>query len=129
MRIQKKIERWFEFENDPDGGKVLIEHLTDGEIRDIVAEVGQTRIEYRQGESEPVVVSSPNSIRREEKILCRAVKDWENHYDEDGNLMDCTDENKIRAMQRAEGFYESVCEFRERLAADVKKERERLEKN
>lgn len=133
MRIMKPVERWFPTPKDPDKSEVLIRHLLPGELLDTINEASnqETRYVIQEGEAdlrpEMISRSKPGEIQRRQYLM--AVRDWKNFFDESGSPMECTDENKVRAMRSIEGFIDFVSECRRKLAVDVERERVALEKN
>ncbi len=93
-RLTEKCTMWFDFPDDPDGGRVEIESLSDQDIAAIRAKAQITRVIYDQAKERPVQehIFDTDIDRRE--TVERAVKDWENFYDEDGKQMPCTVESR-----------------------------------
>ena len=129
MRITKPIERWFNCENDPDGGKVKIRHLRPGEVQDIIDQVWTQRVEYKPGDEGATFAQSTDKKKDREMTICAAVTDWENFFGLSGKPLKCTDANKIRALREIDGFEEMIGVFRKRISEDIAKEKEDQEKN
>jgi hypothetical protein len=135
MRIKKQIERWFEVENDPDGGQILIKHLNPGEISDIMDASFEQSVVYKTigGKMEPEFKQSNNTKRDRELTLTKAVIGWKNVFGHDDKPLACTPENIILASREIVGFNEMVSGFRARLAKDIleeeKAEKEALKAN
>lgn len=132
MRISKTIERWFEVPNDPDKGELKIRHLTPGETADIFDKVFKQEIKYKKdkkGKLIPSISQDTDKKLDRELTLTTAIVDWKNFFDKDGELMECTPENIIRASREIDGFNDLVGELREKLAEDIKQELEDQQKN
>jgi len=129
MRITKPVERWFNCEGDPDGGKVLIRHLRPGEVQDIVDQVWTQKVEYKPGEEGATFAQTTDKKKDRELTISASLLDWENFFDQAGKRMGCTDKNKIRAMREIDGLIEFVNECRAKLAKDIEKEKKDQEKN
>ena len=132
MRAKKTIERWFPVPNDPDNGEVLIKHLGSGELIKISEKTNQTETRYsasEDGKFKPDMVIKSDTSGHSDMLIDAAVVDWKNFFDADGNAMDCTRENKIKAKVEIDGFAELVTECRGRLAEDVQAEELAAEKN
>jgi len=132
MRIKRPKERWFPCVGDPDKARVLIKHLTPGEIQDLTDETMPQKIEYEQddeGNMVPNFSMVPKRKEEREQTLVLAVKGWENFFDENEKPLDCTEENIIRASREIDGFNEFIAECRNTLAKDIEKEKAGQEKN
>ena len=132
MRITKSVERWFPVPDDPDEGEVLIRHLKRGELMDISFETTKQETRYRLNDAqelEPEMTSRSDTRASQIAIFNAAVRNWKNFYDEDGNALTCTDENKVKAMREIDGLTEFVGECRDKLAADIDAEKKEQEKN
>ena len=132
MRIRKPIERWFPAPEDPDKAEVKIRHLTPGERQDISDQILSQDISYEQdaeGKLKPIMKSRTDSkADREKKLIARLV-DWKNMFDEDGQPMECTPENIIKASRKIEGFLDFVLERAKILEDDIIAEAKIQEKN
>jgi hypothetical protein len=132
MRIKRPEERWFQCVDDPDEGSVLIKHLSPGEIQDITDATMPQKIEYspdEKGNMVPEFSITPDRKIERESIMTSAIKDWKNFFDENGNPIECTKENIIRASREIYGFNEFIAECRKILADDVANEMAGQEKN
>lgn len=93
-RLIEKVSMWFDCPDDPDGGKVEVQHLTDQDISEIRTKAQTTKLVYNQAKDAPILETEtfPAIDRRE---TCeRAVKNWSNFFDESGRPMPCTAENR-----------------------------------
>lgn len=132
MRIKKVAERWFPCVDDPDEGSVKIKHLSPGEVQDIYDETMPQNIKYEpdgEGNMIPVFNTEMNRKDQREKTMTAAIVDWKNHFDEGGNLLECTPENIIRASREIEGYSQFIDGCRNILGKDIEKEKEMQEKN
>lgn len=132
MRIRRPTERWFPCIGDPDEGSVLIKHLTPGEVQDISNQAMPQKYEYEPDEDGnliPKLTVDMNTGMSRELTLIACIKDWKNFFDEDGNLLECTPENIIRASRKIEGFNDFIAECQNTLAEDIKNEERGQEKN
>lgn len=133
MRIQGVSERWFPVENDPDEARIKIKNLSPGEISDIFDAVIVQTAEYKaneKGKLEPVFSQTTDKKTDREMTLIKAIVDWENLFEEDGETpMECNEDNIIRASREITGFNEQVTDMRERLAEDIEKEAVTTEKD
>ena len=132
MRIRKPVERWFDVDNDPDNAKIKIKHLSPGELSDISNKVFKQKINYKKvgkDKFEPEITHDADSMKFKELTLMASVDGWENFFDDEGIKLECTPENILRASRGIEGFDESIDEFREILAKDIKTEQGEQEKN
>lgn len=132
MRIKRTVERWFECENDPDEGSVLIRHLSPGEVQDIYDETMPQNIKYEQdekGNMVPVFNTEMNRKVQREKTLLACIKDWKNFYGFENELLECNEDNIIRASREIEGFNQFIDKRREILSKDIEQEKESQGKN
>ncbi len=132
MRIKKATERWFPCVDDPDGGKVLIRHLSPGERQDVSDKSMPSRIDYEadgDGNMKPIFSIEPNRTTERDLIYQKSIVGWEEFFDEDGEQLDYTQDNVLRAIREIEGFSEFIDECRRTLESDIKAEIEGQEKN
>lgn len=131
MRIPKTTERWFPVKEDKDKAETLIRHLENAEIADIAQAVMSRETRYEDdgaGGMRPVIKQS-GIYEQNKAIFCAALIGWKNVFDDNDKPIECTDENKIWAMRKIDGFVEHIDRSRARLAKDLSKEREKREKN
>jgi hypothetical protein len=132
MRIKNPDERWFEIENDPDGARVKIKNLTPGEMNDILDKAFRLETEYirdDKGKLQPKMHQINDRNLDREETLKACIVAWENFFDKNGEPLDRTPYNIIRAAREIDGFIEMINEFRDRLRKDIKQEEEEQEKN
>lgn len=132
-RITKITERWFDWETDPDKGRVKIKNLSPGELDEINDESFSQDISYKSGKGkkiEPVIKSNNNQKAFRELPIQKAVVGWENFYEEDGEtIMECNPENVLRAIRQIEGFKDFVSDCRVILAKEIAEEKKAQAKN
>lgn len=127
MRLNKRLEAWFDVPEDPDKGKVLVVHLNDGDKADIMQAASPTVMKINlQGEATRESVY--NRVIDREMTVKKSIKDWKNFFDEDGKPIPCTDENKAR-FAREDGFMAFVSDCREKLEAMATEQKKVKEKN
>ncbi|MCP4568378.1 MAG: hypothetical protein GY841_12445 [FCB group bacterium] len=132
MRITKTVERWFPAEKDPDKSEFLIRHLKAAEVMDISYATSKQETKYKadvDGRLVPEMTTSMDTKAHNDAAFCAAVIDWKNVYDENGDALECTDENKMRAMREIDGLTLFIDSCRESLADDIEKDKKALEKN
>lgn len=134
MRITKITDRWFDVPNDPDNGRIKIHHISPGELSDITDKAFSQDVIYKpvagqEGKIEPVITQKSDQKLNRKLLLTTAVVAWENFYDRDDNPMECTPDNIMRCSREIDGFDDLIKEFRDRLAADIAKEKENQQKN
>ena len=132
MRIKRPTERWFPMVGDPDNSKVLIKHLTPGDVQDIADESMPKKYEYdadADGKLIPKMTVGMNTTVQREMTFKACIKGWENFFDEDGGVLECTPGNIVRASREIEGFNEFITKCQKTLADDISKELKVQEKN
>ena len=132
MRIKRPTERWFPMVGDPDGARVLIKHLTPGEVQDISETAMPKQYQYdadEDGKLIPKMTVGMNTTLQREMTFRVCIKSWENFFDEDGNVLECTPENIIRASREIDGFNEFITDCQKTLEEEIKNERTVQEKN
>ena len=126
MRLNKRLEEWFDVPDDPDKGKVLFVTLNEGDRAEIMQAASPTVMEITlQGEATRRSVYDRTVDRA--MTVKKSIKDWKNFFDEEGKPIKCTDEAKER-FSREDGFMAFVAECREKLdemAAEQKKVKEK----
>jgi len=132
VRITRPTERWFPMVGDPDNARVLIKHLTPGDVQDISEESMPKKYEYdadEDGKLVPRMTVGMNTVLQREMTFKACIKGWENFFDEDGNVLECTPENVVRASREIEGFNEFITDCQKTLEEEIKAERTVQEKN
>jgi len=128
MRISKETTRWFKVEQDEDEAELHIRHLSLSEEQAINRKFATQKVEYADG-NKPVQSHATPLGPLADALTVAAVKGWKNMFDKDGDPMACNPYNIRRAIAKIEGFADVVSEFREKLKADIEKEKEVQEKN
>jgi hypothetical protein len=116
-RIQKETEGWFDYPNDPDGGRALIRLLKNGK-QDLIKSKSREVVWNEFGEA-----GFRTDARLE--IIIESVVQWENFIGADGESLKCTRAN-ISLMCAEDGFMrwvdECVAELEKRKAEQAKAE-------
>ena len=139
-RITKIKERWFEVPNDPDKGRVKVKHLSPGELALINDKSFKKEMSYKAGKgkkddkgkkiSPDVEVDiKENPVAFRELPIIKSVVAWENHFDEDGKDLKCTQENIERFIRNDDSFSPFINDCREILAKDIAQEKKEQLKN
>jgi hypothetical protein len=137
MKLQKMTSGWFELPNDEDGAAFEIKHLRSGEISKITDATNKRRFEFRKGadgELEPVPILETDAAGERERVIVAAVIGWRGICDQDGEPLECTEENKLRLCRElGETDFSAVVLFvqdcRRKLAEAIKADAEETEKN
>ena len=137
MKLQKLTKVWSDLPGDPDGAMFEIKHLLAGEIADIVEKTHKQRFEFREnedGELKPVSILETNKMLERELTVVAVIADWENIFDENGNRLDCIDENKIRLCKELgeedfKAFLDFITDCRQKLSDILKAQTEAERKN
>ncbi len=136
MKLQKLTKAWFSLPDDPDEASFEIKHLRAGEIAEIVEKTYKQRFEFREdktGELKPVPVIESNKMAERELTVVATISEWKNIYDENGETLTCTDENKLRLCKELSEedfkfFLDFLTDSRQKLAGTVKTESEKEKK-
>lgn len=133
-RITPEEEMWFDYPDDPLGGRALIRHLKDGEFQDIIDSAMRTRVTFKADDSKETDIFEDTAYRRE-ALAVAVVKDWENFFSDqvdkdhpDGLLLECNKANK-KAYSREDGFMRWIYDCRKKLAKIVSDKQEAARKN
>ena len=132
MRITKQVERWFPVVGDPDGTRIKIRHLSPGEKADIYDKVFVQQVSYEQdgeGKLKPKFSQETDKSLDRQLTIQKSIVDWEFMFDHDDKELECTPENKIKALQEIEGFNVLISDLREKLSKEIESERKQQRKN
>lgn len=137
MRLQKLTKAWFDFPNDPDGGKFEIKHLLAGEIAKIFEKTHKQGFDFREdanGELKPVPVFEIDNVMEKELTIVATIQNWENQFDENGEILKCNDKNKLRICREIgeedwKTFLDFITDCRQKLSDIVKAQAEKEIKN
>jgi hypothetical protein len=139
MRLIETTSRWFDVPNDPDNARLKIKHLTPYDLSEITDKCFKHEVIYKDQKKgkgkrkvqdlEPEIkqINDPK-LYRELPVLA-AVVDWSGFYDQQGNELEYSEANVLRAIREIEGFIALVTELKERLADDIRQEKEAQVKN
>lgn len=132
-KIEETQEMWFDYPDDPLGGRVLIRHLKSGEVARIENETTEVRSVFNQETNQPETIVIHRAMQ--EKLAAAAVKDWEKFFDgkpvkghANGKPLPCNEKNII-LFCKEDGFLNFVFDSRKKLAEHVQARREESEKN
>lgn len=132
MRLSSKTKAWFDLPDDPDKARFEVLHLLSGDLEEIDDEANQEMVELEKKDdgtlSAKSVVKIKKKIKREKTVL-KAVINWENVNDSDGNPLECNDANKLRVCREQSesdwlNFYKFLADSRQTLAEKVKTDEE-----
>jgi len=124
----KKLSMWFDWPDDPHGGRVEIVHLDQQDTANIAEQVYETRNVFNAGTDKIDTEQRINTILDRRLTADRAIKSWENFLDGEGKPMECTRENKFFWADDAE-FMAKLNGLRKIVAGKVREVEERTEKN
>ena len=117
---------WFDHPKHEDS-RICLKVLSSAEMESINRKTTKTTIEYRRGQR--FEVEKVDEKKRNELTWSAAIVDWEGIYDEHGDEIPCTDENKVLLMQNAPTFTSWVLESLEQISGDNIQRQEEAEKN
>jgi hypothetical protein len=101
-RLTEKFSMWFDYPDDPDGGRVEIESLSDQDVAAIRAKAQITRVVYDASKDAPTQETQILLDVDRQETIERAVKSWENFFDQDGNQMPCNKDTRRQWAQNAD---------------------------
>ena len=117
---------WFEHPNHK-GSKICLRVCASSDLERIHKDTMKKKVEYRRGNR--FEVEKIDEKKRSDLTWIFCIVDWERIFDEDGNEIECTDENKILLMQQAPTFTSWVASCLEELNEDDVTRQEDAEKN
>ncbi|MCP4161229.1 MAG: hypothetical protein GY760_14235 [Deltaproteobacteria bacterium] len=125
---------WFDYPNDPHGGRIEIQYLNEGKKAELKEKVSPTHAKINEKKKVEIGMDFKTVLTREETAVSY-IKDWENFYDgkkvkgyPNGKEMKCNRANKIR-FSSEDGFMTFVTECIEEVEGRIKKLKEEEEKN
>lgn len=95
-RLMGKTSMWFDYPDDPDGGKVEVCNLTDQDIAEIGGLANKERTLYDPVSGKGKIETSYSSMVDAQETVVRAVAAWKNFFNADGSEMECSAANKRR---------------------------------
>lgn len=131
-KLTLKTERWFDLPGAP-GEKIKVVHLRPGQTQKIEADASTWLGKFDDsGKLEQVLEQKPTQLLR--KLRAASIIDWKGFYDENGNSLPCTNENKERFLDDDPELEEtSLSEFidkcRKALSDELKPQEEEAEGN
>jgi hypothetical protein len=126
-RAYSPIKLWFNYPDDPCGGRIEVRHLSPREEEEIREKESPTK--QILDDHGVRVESSKRTMHEEIELAVAAVVGWENFLDADGDQMACTARNVRRAAMQFDDFLLFVAECREKLATKVATDKEARIKN
>lgn len=131
-KISKEVSAWFDYPDDPLGGKVEVRHLKKAKAQGILGQAMDQKVISRgkDASGEPLVESEikVDNVKTNELLAVACVKAWENFQDEKGEVLPCNKDN-IKRYAGEDGFIEFLVKCREDLAKQVKEQQEKALKN
>lgn len=131
-KISNDLTRWFDYPDDPFGGRVEVLHLKKTLAQDLMGKGVDSKVIYRGTddggnrllESETRV----DNAKTRELLAVAVVMRWENFLGADGNPLDCTPDN-VRLFSREDGFMDFLGDCRGVLAKEAVELEEAARKN
>lgn len=132
-KIANIEEMWFEYPEDSMEGSVLIRHLKEGEVQQIISRETETKTTFNIDTAKPeTVVFQKNPVIA---LTIASIKAWKNFFDgkaskgnPNGKPLPCSEEN-IRLFCLEDGFLNFISESREKLTEIIDKRKKDQEKN
>lgn len=125
-RITSEISMWFDYPDDPYGGRVHVRHLKEGELMNIRERTREMATTYVQEFRQKDVTVRQNGTS--EAIAIAAVMDWENFIDEKDEPMKCIPGN-IKKMCMEAGFFRFIEDCLDKLEKEASQRQEVEVKN
>jgi hypothetical protein len=131
MRIRKQTEaKWFDFIDDPDGGRVKMRQLKPSEEQSAWTEAFACLLEeLPEADQQSAPFMARVSRKMTEINTVKAVAEWENFFDENGEPLECNEDNILLVMHEIAGCYNTLVVFRNDLEEINDKAQEAQEKN
>lgn len=130
--ITKKIDRWFDYPNDPLKGRVLIHHLTPGEVKTITKETFKQDVSYNdvKGDMVPSYKVNHDQDKDIEMTISASLIGWENFFKEDGKTpIKFSSKNIQLCVDTIDGFVTFISDCRKKISDDIAKEKKAQSKN
>jgi len=126
-KFYQPVKEWFDLEDDPMGGRILLRHLEPHEIEEIAAACTRT-VNRLSGSGEFERVQEVDLAADRQMTVVACVEEWEKFSGQDDEPLECTVENKKKwAMDN--WFMGHVRTKRKLLADKVNSTREAAAKN
>lgn len=119
---------WFDYPDDPDGGRVEIQNLDESDIAAITAKSFTNRTAYNEELKRPLQEQQYSALVDRQETVVRAVVNWENFFDQVGKLMKCSEAAK-RKWACSNDFMAFVNEKRAIVEEAARKQTEEKRKN
>jgi len=104
-KISKEISAWFDYPDDPQGGKVHVRLLKSGEFQLISEKTLEIRNTFNDETNQNEVTMARRGFRA--SVVVKSIKEWENFFDVEDKPMKCTPLN-IKLMCCEDGFVEFI---------------------
>ena len=119
---------WFKFnEGDEESGSICLRVLNAEKLAEIRDKTIRTEVEYRNNNR--YEYQKMDNAARDKIIWDYCIVDWNGLEDDEGNVIDCTTENKIKLMNGHVGFSSFIEACLEKLNRLNDEHAEYLEKN
>jgi len=126
-KFYQPVKEWFDLEDDPMGGRILLKHLEPHEIERIAAKCTRT-VNRLDADNQFERVQELDLALDRQMTVDACVPEWENFYGPDGEPLPCDSDNRRRwAMDN--WFMGHVRAKRKLLAEQVAAQREAAAKN
>lgn len=116
---------YFPFEDDEGG--VTVRVASADVIRGIDKKTVKKKVQFRRGQR--YEIDDTDEEKRSALVWDYAIVDWNGVFDNDGNEIPCTTDNKIKLMNGSVQFSRFIGNCLEQLTEDVEAYDEELEKN
>ena len=133
-RLTSKKTVWYPIPGDEDNAEIQILHLKPGDLQDIESET--SRWLGKSVDKEFVTELELNPTLQMRRIRQISVVGWKGMFDENGDKMDCTQENVLKYLKAdpflgepRKRFSEWIDEFRKSLAAEMEPQEAQAEGN
>jgi len=104
--------------NDPDKTRIKLKYLNAGEQQEVIAKARKLQFDFSDAETKAHMV--PDEIRLRNSSAIARIVDWENVYGPDGEVLKCTDKNKVWFVQQ-DGFLDILNDLIAELEKLLKK--------
>lgn len=118
---------FFPFEDDDDEGGITIRLANSDVMRDIDKKTVKKKVQFRRGQR--FEVDDTDEEKRSDMIWEYVIVDWKGVFDESGEEIPCTTENKLKLMRESVQFANFVANAIEQLTESTAGYEEELEKN
>jgi hypothetical protein len=130
-KFRAAVKRTFEYPDDPDGAKVTIRLLSEGEKMEIADQATKYELEADGVSSRGKATMSASFYTERLLKMVACVDDWESVFSDDKGkkALACNEQNKRQVARHVKGFLNWVMEKYDELEEEHKKAQEIEEKN